>query len=283
LRGERDLAQAVANARAMGWEPVVGRHVLERSGYLAGPDVHRLADLNDALRDGRIDGIWCVRGGYGVTRILDGVDYDALRARPRAVIGYSDISALHAAIGRRSGVQSYHGPTGRAVLTPFTRNSLERAVLFGVDSCGVAHGARTIREGVAVGRLAGGNLALLAALVGTAYMPDLGGAILVLEDVNEPVYRVDRMLRQLWMAGVLAGIVGIAFGQCTECDVAVEQEGAGARRVLDDVLREVAEGFNVPCVAGLPIGHVDDQWTVPLGAVATLDGLGLTLTVGEME
>lgn len=281
LRGAEDLARAVENTRAMGWEAVPGAHVLARHGYLAGTDAERLADLNAAIQDPSIDAIWCVRGGYGVTRLLDAVDYDALGARSKPVIGYSDITALHAAIGRRCGLQSYHGPTARAVLTAFTRNSFERALLFGEDPCGTAHGARTIRDGVISGRLAGGNVALLAALAGTDYFPSLEGAILILEDVNEAVYRIDRMLQQLRMAGVLDGLAGIAFGHCTACDDLAEQPaGDFAVRTLDDVLREVADSLNIPCVAGLPIGHIDDLWTLPLGASATLDATGLTLTVG---
>jgi len=285
LRGPEDLERAITNATAMGWDAVPGQHVLARAGYFAGTDTQRLADLNWAIRDRTIDAIWCIRGGYGVTRLLDGVDYDALIARPRPVIGYSDITALHGAIGRRCRIQSYHGPTARTRLTLFTRNSFERAVMFGMNPGGSAHGARTIREGRATGRLAGGNVALLAALAGTRYLPELDGAILVLEDVNEAVYRIDRMLQQLRMTGALGNLAGIAFGHCTSCEVSPEQEGsandAGTLRTLDDVLRELANSLNVPCVTGLPIGHIDDHWTLPLGASATLDATGLTLTVGD--
>jgi len=282
LRGVDDLDHAIANARSMGWEPVPGAHVLARSGYLAGTDAERLLDLNGAIRDRSIDAIWCVRGGYGVTRILDGIDYDVLSAHPRPIVGYSDITALHAAVGVRCGIRSYHGPTARTVLTPFTRNSFERAILFDENPCGTAHGARTIRGGRAVGRLAGGNVAVLSALSGTAYFPDLSNAILVLEDVNEAVYRIDRMLQQLAMTGALDHLAGIAFGHCTSCDPLAEQSAStdSELRTLDDVLREVADSLNVPCVAGLPIGHIDDHWTLPLGAPATLDATGLTLTVG---
>lgn len=285
LAGPEQLERAVDNAASMGWDAVPGRHVLARSGYFAGTDAERLSDLNAALRDRTIDAIWCVRGGYGATRLLEHLDYAAFRAHPRPIIGYSDITALHAAIGRMCGAQSYHGPTARAQLTLFTRNSFERAMLFGTDPCGTAHGARTIREGQATGRLAGGNLAVLTALVGTPYFPDLDGAILVLEDVNEAVYRVDRMLQQLRMTGALSRIVGIAFGHCTSCDVSAEQSSAPdvswPTRTLDDVLREVAESLNIPCVVNIPIGHINDHWTLPLGALALLDATGLALTLGE--
>jgi muramoyltetrapeptide carboxypeptidase len=127
LAGPDDLARAEQNARDLGWEPHTLPHAMSRDGYLAGDDVSRLADLNAAIRDPRIDGIWCVRGGYGVMRILEGVDYDSLRRAPKSIIGFSDITALHLAVRARADIVSYHGPNARAVLTPFSRESRARA------------------------------------------------------------------------------------------------------------------------------------------------------------
>jgi muramoyltetrapeptide carboxypeptidase len=267
LRGPDDLTSSIAHAESLGWEAVPSLHVLRRDGYLAGSDAERLLDLNTALQDDRIDAIWCARGGYGAMRLLAGIDYDAMRHHPKALIGYSDITALHAAFGVRSGVVTYHGPTARAALTDFARDSLVRAVIAQRDSCGVAPGARTLREGRAAGRLVGGNLALLAALAGTPYAPDYDGAILVIEDVGEPNYRIDRMLRQLALSGALTRVAGIAFGEFTEGSPADDD----AARTLDLVLREAADEAGVPTIAGIPLGHIDDQWTVPIGAHAELD------------
>jgi muramoyltetrapeptide carboxypeptidase len=150
-----------------------------------------------------------------------------------------------------------------------------RAVVAHQDPCGVAAGARTLRGGRAEGRLVGGNLALLAALAGTPFAPQYDGAILVLEDVGEPTYRVDRMLRQLALSGALAKLSGIAAGQFTEGS----DPGDAASRGLDDVLREAADLAGVPAVAGLPFGHVADQWTLPLGARAELDAGRCSLRV----
>jgi len=267
LRGDADLARAVENVRSFGWEPVVGANVLARDGYFAGVDAQRAADLNLALRDDSIDAVWCLRGGYGAMRILDAIDYDAVARRPKPVIGYSDITALHAAFTRRSEVVTYHGPTARAVLSPFSRDSLACALVHGGDSCGAAPDARVLRGGSAHGVLAGGNLALLSALAGTPFAPRLDDVILVLEDVDEAIYRVDRMLRQLLLAGMLDGVRAIVFGACTNCPEASDD---GARR-LDDVILELADLLTIPAMAGAPIGHVDDQWTLPLGAPALLD------------
>lgn len=275
LRGAEELARAVANARALGWEPVVGPHALAREGYFAGDDARRAADFNEALRDPRIDGVWCLRGGYGAMRILPAVEWDALVRHPKAIVGYSDVTALLAAAGRCAGVVSYHGPTARAVLTAFSRHSLERALREAGEPCGEWPQAAVLRGGRTRGRLAGGNLALVAALVGTPYFPDLDGAILVLEDVDEGVYRVDRMLRQLLLSGALAGVRGIAFGHCTNCG---EDADDGARS-LADVVGEVADALGVPCVMGIPVGHIEDQWTLPLGVEAELDAEARALHV----
>jgi muramoyltetrapeptide carboxypeptidase len=277
LHGEADLARAVDNVRALGWEPVVAEHALARDGYFAGDDATRSRDLARAISDPAIDGIWCIRGGYGSMRILDALDLSPLAKRPKPVLGFSDITALHAAIGVRCGIVSFHGPTARRALTDFSRASIARALAARENPCGTATEARIIRPGSAHGRLAGGNLALLASLCGTPWLPSLAGAIVVLEDINEATYRVDRMLQQLRLAGALDGCVAIAFGHCTSCPE--EADDGGGSRPLDVVLEELAARLDVPCIAGIPVGHVDDQWTIPLRAMATLDVEARSLTV----
>jgi muramoyltetrapeptide carboxypeptidase len=275
LRGEQELQAAIAHAESLGWDAVPAAHALSRHGYLAGTDEQRAHDFNAALRSDSVDAIWCLRGGYGAMRILPALDYDALRRNPRPLLGYSDVTALHCAVNVRCGVVSYHGPTARGALSDFSRDSLVRAVVRQVDSCGDAPRARTLRAGRATGPLVGGNLALLAALSGTPYAPDYEGAILVLEDVGEATYRIDRMLQQLRLAGALDRVAGIAFGQFTESTDAIDS----ASCPLDDVLREAADGAGVPAMAGIPLGHIADQWTIPLGARAELDADAHTLHV----
>jgi muramoyltetrapeptide carboxypeptidase len=275
LRGEEDLRRAEENTRRLGWHPVPGQYVLARRGYLAGTDDERLADFNAASRDPTIDAVWCLRGGYGTMRLLEGVDYDAWVRAPKPLIGYSDITALHTAIGARAELVTYHGPTARSSLTDFSRSSLERA-LRGEDSCGVAPDARALVSGRARGRLVAGNLAMLAALAGTPYAPDYAAAILVVEDVGEPVYRLDRMFAQLRLSGALERCAAIVFGAFT--GIPADDPAGG----VDALLEEVARTLDVPCIAGAPVGHIDDQWTLPLGALAELDADALTLrTLGE--
>ncbi|MFN2397901.1 MAG: LD-carboxypeptidase [Gemmatimonadaceae bacterium] len=267
LAGEEQLARAIANTRLLGWEPMVGENAMARRRYLAGEDAERVGDLNRAIRDPEINGIWCLRGGYGAMRLLDFVDYESMRRNPKVLLGYSDITALHAAIGERCDIITYHGPTARGALTPFTRDSLERAVVVGGDSCGLAGDAVTLYAGSADGYLAGGNLALIAALVGTPYAPSFRDAIVILEDVGERVYRIDRMLQQLKLSGTLDACAALVFGAFTErggdddnCDGA-----------LQEVFAAVADWLGRPCVANFPIGHLEDQWTLPLGARAALE------------
>jgi muramoyltetrapeptide carboxypeptidase len=272
---ETQLQHAIANVRAFEWEPVVGTYVLERNAYLAGTDDQRAEDLNRFAADDSVDAIWCIRGGYGAMRLLRRLDYDAWRRRPKALIGYSDITALHAAIGARADLVTFHGPTARTTSTPFSRDSLRAAVIDGRNPCGAAPSAATLLAGRARGRLAGGNLALVSALTGTPFAPSLDGAVLVLEDVSEPVYRIDRMLTQLRLSGALDHLAGIAFGHFTE----IPDDPAAESRPLLDLLEEVAATCGVPCLAGIPIGHIPDQWTIPLGAMAELDADAKTLIV----
>jgi muramoyltetrapeptide carboxypeptidase len=253
---------------------VAGPHALAREGYFAGTDALRAQDLRWAIDDPRIDGIWCLRGGYGAARLLPTLSPDAIRARPKTLLGYSDITALHAA-WQHAGVMSFHAPTARSVLTPFTRTSLVQTVVAGGDGCGAAPDSQVLRAGRATGRLAGGNLSLIASLCGTPWAVDFRDAIIVLEDINEATYRIDRMLTQLRLAGAFDESVAIAFGHCTDC---VENTDDG-EKTLDAVVREYAITLGIPALLGIPLGHIADQWTIPLGALATLDTDSKSLTV----
>jgi muramoyltetrapeptide carboxypeptidase len=275
-----DLTRAETLCRALGYEPVPGRHAGGRHGYFSGTDEERLADLNGAFRDPSIDAVWCIRGGYGVTRVLEHVDFEALARRPRAVIGYSDITALLAGITRRAGLVAFHAPTARAQMPAFSRRHFAR-VLTAAEPAGTLESLPlpadvlvprenrvvTIRGGVAEGPLAGGNLTLLQCLVGTRFLPDLDGALLFLEDVNEELYRIDRMLSHLRLAGALARIRGVLIGRFT----GLERHNADGALGLDEVLEHHFGPLGVPVAHGLPIGHIDDQWTIPLGVRARFD------------
>ena len=276
------VERAVARVREWGFEPVEGRFVHGRHGYLAAPDELRAADFNAALRDDSIDAIWCLRGGYGTMRILDALDWDALARRPKAVIGFSDNTALHLAI-QRLGIVSFHGPHPATVeLNPFSRAGLARQ-LQSAEAAGVLpfpegeECAEAVTPGAAEGRLVGGNLSLVAATLATPYAIDAEGAILFLEEVAEPAYRVDRLLSQLRLSGVLRSVAGIAVGAFTESPDLEADDVPLAEEVLRDRLGDLG----VPVALGFPFGHVEDNWTLPLGVRARLDAGAGTLELLE--
>lgn len=267
LTNSEDLDRACDNVRSMGWVPSLGPNVSSQMGYLAGSDDDRLADLNSAFLNEDIDAIWCVRGGYGAMRLIADLYYPAIRQNRKPLIGFSDVTALHAAIQRKCGLITFHGPTARMKLTPFTIASLRAALVDQRDSCGVAKDAKVIRDGRAKGRLVGGNLALITALLGTPFAPNFEGAILIIEDIGEAIYRIDRMLRQLILSGSLQQCSGIVAGDFRP----PPEEKRTDNRTLNEILGEAADHAGIPCLAGAPFGHIADQWTIPLGAIAELD------------
>jgi muramoyltetrapeptide carboxypeptidase len=275
-----DLTRAEALCGALGYEPVLGNNAYARYGYLAGSDEARLADLNSALRDDSIDAVWCIRGGYGSTRILDRIDYNEIARRPKALIGFSDITALLNAVIRVSSVVTFHGPVARASMSEFTRRHFE-CVLASPNAAGrlgrlpepagllIPREDRivTLRGGRAEGPLLGGNLSLLQSLIGTPYCPELGGAILFLEDVGEELYRVDRMFAHLRNAGLLQGLAGVVVGRFSD----LKRSGADGALGFDEVLTTYLAPLGVPVAYGFPVGHIESQWTLPLGVRARLD------------
>jgi muramoyltetrapeptide carboxypeptidase len=258
----------------------VAPHAYASQGYLAGTDEQRLADLNGALADPEVRAVFCTRGGYGAQRIVDGLDLAAVRADPKLVVGFSDITALQLALWRGARLVTVHGPGAswvRERTGPEAAESLRRALLTSDPVSVAARGDEEtsplrLAGPPARGPLLGGNLSLLAASVGTADQPSLDGAILLLEEVAEPPYKVDRMLLHLRRAGVLDGVSGVAVGQFTQC--ADEWPTS-----IVDVLTDHLGRLGVPVLGGLPIGHGHDQLTVPVGAPAVLDVAAGTLEV----
>ncbi len=287
LLEQDDLTRAGALCRALGYEAVMGKSAHARHGYLAGTDDERLTDLNSALADPSIDAIWCIRGGYGSIRLLDRVDYQAMIRRPKIVIGFSDITALLNAVTRLTGVVTFHGPVARAGMPAFSRRHFE-LVLTAAGAAGrlnrlpepagvlLSQENRivTLHPGVAEGPLVGGNLTLLQCLIGTPYFPDTAGALLFLEDAGEDLYRVDRMLSHLRLTGALGQLAGVVIGRFTDLERANRDGALG----FDQVLTHYLKPLGIPAAYGFPIGHIEEQWTLPLGIKARLDA-----GAGELE
>jgi muramoyltetrapeptide carboxypeptidase len=275
---EARVQAAVRELTSWGLRPRVYPHALDAEHFLAGSDANRVADINDALADPEIRAVLCNRGGYGVQRILELLDYDAVRRDPKLVVGFSDITALHAALWNRTGLVTVHGPVAAQLERGGEIASTLRHALMSTEPMVVqadpAEPTFSVRTSGAVeGTLLGGNLSMLSTCVGTPFMPDLEGAILLIEDVGELAYRVDRLLTHLRNCGILQRVGGIAIGQFSE-------PGHGNNPVRPpDVLIERLADLGVPLLGGLPIGHGDRNLAVALGSRATLDADTGTLTV----
>lgn len=276
------IALAERTLKFFGLRARFGRNVRRRSGYLGGSIAERLADLHDMFADPEIKGIFCIRGGYGSGQLLDKLDYSLIRKNPKVFLGYSDITSLHLAIHRETGLVTFHGPVVVSAFTEYTQKFF-RAALFGSEPIGrvtnppdtsplrPAHILRTVRPGRARGRLIGGNLSLVSALMGTRWEPDTRGRILFIEDVGEQPYSIDRMLTQLRLAGKLEGAAGIVFGECHDCRPREFQPSFESTFSLGEVVDSILGELKVPVLYGLTIGHTDDQLTLPIGVEATLD------------
>jgi muramoyltetrapeptide carboxypeptidase len=276
---------------AMGLTPKRGKHVLDRHGYLAGTDRDRAADLNAMFADREVKAIFAVRGGWGSARILPYVDWAAVRANPKLLIGFSDITALHMAIAAKGGAATIHGPNGASAWGKASVDSFREIAFDGAtptysnpvasDDRLVQRRWRTqpIRGGKARGRLLGGNLTVLTALAGTPYLPDFSGAILFLEDVDEAEYRIDRMLTQLGQAGVLGKLSGVVFGQCTNCK---DPDGNGVGGfTLTEIFAHHFGSLGVPAFQGSFFGHIADQFSLPVGIQAEIDADAGTIRMLE--
>lgn len=285
------LDLVVEAVKALGFVPLVAPHALDRYGYLAGRDRDRAADLNYFLADPQVAALLPVRGDWGSARLLPYLDYDRLRSHPKVIIGFSDITALLLGIYARTGLVTYHGPHGLTAWRPDQVELWHRVLMDGEavtyqnplvaadqDRLMRDQGRiRTLSPGRAQGPLVGGNLSVLAGLVGSPYFPDTRGAILFLEDVGEPPYRIDRLITHLKLAGVLEGLAGFIFGQCVDCDPG---PGYGSL-TLEEILQDHIQPLGIPAWMGAWIGHVEPLWILPIGGLVEIDANAGRLTFLE--
>jgi muramoyltetrapeptide carboxypeptidase len=264
---------------ALGLVAKRGGHLLDRRGSLAGSDRDRAADVMSMFTDPSVKAVLPVRGGWGCARILPHLDFDAIRRNPKVLMGYSDLTALLLAIHARTGLVTFHGPNGASDWNATSADFFSRVVLKaeavtftnprekGDTLAQTEYRIKTITPGVARGRLLGGNLSVLTALLGSPYLPDFRDAILFLEDVNEAPYRIDRMLTQLALAGVLKGARGVIWGTCHEC----EPDAGFGSATIPDLLDDHVKTLGVPAWRGALVGHIDRQFTLPIGADVEID------------
>jgi muramoyltetrapeptide carboxypeptidase len=274
-----DLEVVQETLAALDLKVRIGTHCADRYGYLAGTDEARAADVNAMFADPAVRAVMAVRGGWGCNRILHLIDYAAVARHPKILIGYSDITSLLVACFARSGLITFHGPVGTSTWNQFSVGYFKRVLMEAASDTFVNPRAMgdnlaqtrdrifTINPGKARGRLVGGNLSVLTAMLGSPYVPAWEETILFLEEDSEHIYRVDRMLTQLKIAGVLDRVAGVVFGKCTGCDPG---EGYGSL-TLEDVYKDIVAPSRKPAFAGAMIGHIENKFTIPVGAMAEID------------
>ncbi|MFN6570306.1 LD-carboxypeptidase [Dendronalium sp. ChiSLP03b] len=257
--------------KELGLKAKLGAHILDRYGYLAGKDADRAADVNAMFSDRSVKAIITVRGGWGCNRILPLLNYPLIRSHPKIIMGYSDITSLLLAINARSQMITFHGPVATSTWSPFMLDYLKR-ILFDGEAVTMQNintsevRVEAIAPGKARGKLVGGNLSVLSAMVGSPYLPSWYKSILFVEDTNEDIYRVDRMLTQLKNAGILNQISGFIFGQCTDCSLGDEPSFT-----LMQVLQDHILPLSIPAWYGSMIGHIKDKFILPIGLEVEID------------
>lgn len=288
-----DVQIAQESLEALGLRVELGQHMMERHGYLAGDDKARAADINTFFDDKSIAAVHAIRGGWGSSRVLPYLDFDRIRRNPKIIIGYSDITALLLSIQAKTGLVTFHGPIALGRWDTWSVDYAKR-VLFGTDPVTfepkrgldpdknslvqTEFRVQAITPGKARGRLLGGNLTVLTTIIGSSYLPDWEGAILFTEDVHEEPYRIDRMLTQLKLSGVLSKLKGFVFGGCSEC---TPGEGGYGALTLDEIFEDHIKPLGIPAWHGAMIGHQQPQWTLPEGIQVEIDAAAGTIT--ELE
>lgn len=276
---EEKIQKAISNLEGQGFKVKYTDAIRLRYGHLAGGDQARLDDLHAAFADKEVKGVWCVRGGYGCTRILPHVNYKLIRQNPKVFIGYSDITALHNAILQRTGLVTFHGPVGATPFTEFNVQHLQQTLMEGkkpqlitlsqknIEKEDNAYQPTVIRSGKAKGQLVGGNLCLLASMAGTPFQVDFANKLVFLEDVGEKPYRIDRMLTQLLQSSNLHLSKGIILGVFEDCLPKNEEFSLP----LIETLKDRLEKLNVPVLYGFSFGHIQNMCTFPMGIMADMD------------
>ncbi|WP_083786922.1 S66 peptidase family protein [Gloeothece verrucosa] len=286
-----DLNIVLDAVKALGLVPYLAPHLMDRYGYLAGKDEDRAADVNQFFADPKINFLLPLQGGWGCSRMLPYLDYNLIKKNPKIIIGFSDITALILAIYAKTGLVTFHGPNG---LTAWRSDQTQsfRDVLFlakkvtyqnqaaSEDSdrlMQVKNRIQTITPGKARGKLIGGNLTILSSLVGTPYFPDVEGAILFVEDVGEQIYRIDRLMTHLKLAGVFDKLAGFIFGQCTRCT----PDGDYSSLTLEEVIWDHIQPLKIAAWYGATIGHIEPVLTFPIGINVEIDATTGTIQMLE--
>lgn len=276
---EEKLEKAITNMKMLGFKVKLGKHIKAINGYLAGTDEQRLEDLHSMFADDTVDGIWCIRGGYGVARILPKINYKLIKKNPKVIIGYSDVTALLLAIYQKTGLICFHGPIAASDFTDYTVKHLKGVLMnnqypytieYAKENDAIINSTyrtKVFRSGKAKGKLIGGNLTLLAAAVGTDFQPKFKNKLVFIEDIGERPYRLDRMFTQLLQGTDLGKAAGIILGVFEDCNARDGDRSLSLMEMFEDRLGHL----KVPIIYGLSFGHIDNHFTFPVGIEAEMD------------
>jgi len=285
------IQRATANLEKQGFRVMHAAHLRASRGNTAGTIGQRLTDLHALFENREVRALWAARGGSGTAQILPYINYELIARNPKVVIGYSDITSLLLALYAKSGLITFHGPVASSGFTPFTVSQIDATLMDGrapyVMSTADEHtkraleephfAQRVLRSGIADGTLMGGNLSVLASMVGTPYLPDTRNSLLFLEEISEAPYRIDRMLTQLEQSGLLGEVRGAMLGVFVKCEPAANEESL----VLSQALTDHFAARPIPAAYGLSFGHIASQWVLPIGVRARFDADARTLTLLE--
>lgn len=275
------LEEAKQTLKAMGFIPFHTDRILSNYGYFSNTDTERAQDLNEMFNNDNVDGILCARGGYGCTRIMHMINYENIQKKPKALIGFSDVTALLNGIHQQTGLITFHGPVGSTLNDPYSIGQLQRVVMHPENQqiipnsilsddnikSNPEYDRYTITKGNATGKLVGGSLTLINALIGTPQEIDFTDALVCIEDVEEAPYRIDRMLTQLIAGPTFSKAKGIIFGVCAGCNTSTNPLSFSLKEVLLDRIKPL----NIPAVYGMSFGHIKSNFTFPIGITAKLD------------
>jgi len=273
---EEKVNQSIKYLEQLGYRVKLGESVYKIFGYLAGTDKERAKDFNDMVKDRKIKAIFALRGGYGTPRILSMIDYTSLRKNPKIIVGYSDITALQLAVFRKTGLITFSGPMPAIDMCngmdSYTEEHFWRCLTsinrIGLLSNPVNKPLRILRPGIARGHLLGGTISLLVSLLSTPFQPQLSNSILVIEDIDEAPHRVDRMLAQLYNAGVLQKLSALVYGKFINC---IPSDLSVPHLTLEQIQKDYAKKVCCPVASDFQYGHVTPKLTIPLGVKAMLD------------
>ena len=278
---EQEKEESINNLRGLGFKVIYSDRLMQKNGYFSAIDEERAADLNEMFERKDVQGIMCARGGYGCARILPYLDYELIENNPKLLIGFSDVTALHYAIYKKSNLVTFHGPVSISTFNSFSVRNFENVLMNPKQQTELVnstngninnpYGITAISEGKAEGELVGGNLSIVVSMIGTEYDIDFSDKIIFLEEFLEEPYRIDRMLTQMIQAGKFENAAGVALGVFKTCEPNETNPSFSESFSLIEVLNDRLGKLKIPVVYGLSFGHIADKFTLPFGVKAELN------------